>query len=59
MDEQEDKLQQLISRKEKAQTLYDAAKEDADKIRLLEILTDLEEQIRQEQYKQRLLEGDE
>lgn len=59
MDEQENKLQQLISRKEKAQVLYDAAEEDKDKISLFEILTELEEQIRQEQYKQRLLDGDE
>jgi len=43
----------------KLNVLYDAAEEDSDKIKLLNFIEELEEKIRAEQYKARLMNGEE
>lgn len=55
----DDQLTQLRDRLEKARALYEKADEGADKIRAFEIISEIEEQIRQLEYRNRLLSGDE
>lgn len=43
----------------KANSLYDFAEEDADKIKLLDKIGELENSIRGEEYKERVLNGEE
>ena len=43
----------------KVNVLYDAAEEDSDKLKLLSFIGELEEKIRAEQYKGRLMNGEE
>ena len=52
-------LMELRALKKKAKKLYKSTKvEDSDKIKLLDVIGDLENKIRQEEFKEKLLNGE-
>lgn len=57
MENTNGKIGELVTRKELAERLYEVAEGDADKIKLLELIGDLERKIREAQYKEDLMNG--
>jgi hypothetical protein len=52
------RIDELKERLEKAQALYKEIEEDAGKVRMFEVMGELEEQIRNEEYKINVMNGD-
>jgi hypothetical protein len=59
MSEDKSKIELLMARKTTAQALYEKAEDEGPKVRIFELITELEGLICQEQYKQKLLLGEE
>lgn len=59
MDELTEIISNLKTRRDTAQGLYNTTKDDAVKVRLLEKLMELDEKIRCEEYKLKVIQGEE